>query len=308
MSMLLMVAAMKSKLGNPIRKLVLIKLADNANDDGICWPSYRHIADQCEIDRKTAIRHVEWLEENKFLSKQYRKDDERGNKSNVYRIDIASGTAHLGSQNTQPSGAESPPPSGTESPRTSNSFEPINEPVNYIAPSTDGACKVCGGTGVEIGFDSDSGGQIQYNCSQCTGKEPQANPDQPSPSKAGSESKSKRKTKAEKLLDKLRSSGYLIAQASDDVLTEWCKLRARKGASDSDLVHKRIDGQLQILINHGMTIDAALTEQVARNWTDLKAEWFDVMKGRLPNQQEWAQQTQPGWSAGLENEIYRGGK
>ena len=31
MSMLLMVAAMKAKLGNPIRKLVLIKLADNAN-------------------------------------------------------------------------------------------------------------------------------------------------------------------------------------------------------------------------------------------------------------------------------------
>ena len=38
MSMLLMVAAMKAKLGNPIRKLVLIKLADNANDDGICCP------------------------------------------------------------------------------------------------------------------------------------------------------------------------------------------------------------------------------------------------------------------------------
>ena len=57
-----------------------------------------------------------------------------------------------------------------------------------------------------------------------------------------------------------------------------------------------------------MTIDSALTEQVARNWTDLKAEWFDMMKGRLPNQQEWGQQTQPGWSAGLENEIYRGDK
>ena len=118
MSMLLMVAAMKAKLGNPIRKLVLIKLADNANDDGICWPSYRHIADQCEIDRKTAIRHVEWLEDNKFLSKQYRKDDERGNKSNIYRIDIAGGIAHLVAQNTQPGGIESPPPSGTESPRT----------------------------------------------------------------------------------------------------------------------------------------------------------------------------------------------
>lgn len=129
MSMLLMVAAMKSKIGNPIRKLVLIKLADNANDEGICWPSYRHIADHCEIDRKTAMRHIQWLEDNKFLSKTYRKDDERGNKSNVYRVDIASGIEHLGAQNDQPSTTESPPPSPTESPRTSHSLEPIIEPV-----------------------------------------------------------------------------------------------------------------------------------------------------------------------------------
>jgi len=170
---------------------------------------------------------------------------------------------------------------------------------NSSVPPAGGTCEMCCGTGIEIGFDSASGGPIQYNCSQCTGQEPQppAKPEKP-----------KRKTKAEKLFDKLRLSGYLIAQASDDVLTEWCKLRAKKCASDSDLVHKRIDGQLQILINHGMTIDAALTEQVARNWTDLKAEWFDVMKGRLPNQQQWEQQTQSGWSAGCESELHRGDK
>ncbi|MCL7679870.1 helix-turn-helix domain-containing protein, partial [Klebsiella pneumoniae] len=44
MSMTLMAKAMAIKTGNPIRKLVLIKLADNANDFGECWPSYKHIA------------------------------------------------------------------------------------------------------------------------------------------------------------------------------------------------------------------------------------------------------------------------
>lgn len=34
MSMELMVRAMKIKVGNPLRKLVLLKLADNANDQG----------------------------------------------------------------------------------------------------------------------------------------------------------------------------------------------------------------------------------------------------------------------------------
>lgn len=177
---------------------------------------------------------------------------------------------------------------------TSNESSSSN---NSFAPSTDGACKVCGGTGSIF----DESRESLTPCKKCqgTGQEPQppAKPEKP-----------KRKTKAEKLFDKLRTSGYMIAQASDDVLTEWCKLRVKKGASDSDLVHKRIDGQLRILINHGMTIDAALTEQVARNWTDLKAEWFDVMKGRLPNQQQWEQQTQSGWSAGCESEMHRGEK
>jgi len=63
MSMELMVKAMKLKVGNPLRKLVLLKLADNANDQGECWPSYQHIADQCEIGRSTVKGHVRALEE-----------------------------------------------------------------------------------------------------------------------------------------------------------------------------------------------------------------------------------------------------
>jgi hypothetical protein len=46
-----MAKAMAIKTGNPIRKLVLIKLADNANDSGECWPSYKHIADHCECSK-----------------------------------------------------------------------------------------------------------------------------------------------------------------------------------------------------------------------------------------------------------------
>jgi hypothetical protein len=46
-SMMLMVKAI-GLVGNPLRKLVLLKLADNASDQGECWPSYQYIADQCE--------------------------------------------------------------------------------------------------------------------------------------------------------------------------------------------------------------------------------------------------------------------
>lgn len=41
-------AACKVRTGDPLSKLVLIALADRANDEGRCWPSIETIADDCE--------------------------------------------------------------------------------------------------------------------------------------------------------------------------------------------------------------------------------------------------------------------
>ena len=70
MSMRLMVQAMNCEVGNPARKLVLLKLADNANDDGICFPSYQYIADKCEMTRRSAISHIEYLIKMGLVSKK----------------------------------------------------------------------------------------------------------------------------------------------------------------------------------------------------------------------------------------------
>lgn len=69
MSMELMVKAMKIRVGNPLRKLVLIKLADNASDQGECWPSYQHIADQCEISKRSVMNHITALCESGLVKK-----------------------------------------------------------------------------------------------------------------------------------------------------------------------------------------------------------------------------------------------
>ena len=58
MSLILMAQTLKLKVGNPLRKLVLLKLADNANDNGECWPSHGNIADHCEISERSAKAHV----------------------------------------------------------------------------------------------------------------------------------------------------------------------------------------------------------------------------------------------------------
>ncbi|MGA3682506.1 helix-turn-helix domain-containing protein [Pseudomonas graminis] len=129
MSMDLMVKAMKTKVGNPLRKLVLIKLADNAGDQGECWPSYQHIADQCEIDRSTVRKHIKQLEAQGLVRIENR-EGPKGNSTNLYFLTISG----VGRKST-PVGPESPgvgpqPTGGVgpESTRTSHSFEPVIEP------------------------------------------------------------------------------------------------------------------------------------------------------------------------------------
>ena len=130
MSMRLMVQAMNCKVGNPARKLVLLKLADNANDDGICFPSYQYIADKCEMTRRSAINHIEYLIKMGLVSKKERKNKD-GSISNLYLLHLEQGSENfaLGSENIS-LGSENFALGGSEniSPRTSHSLEPVNEP------------------------------------------------------------------------------------------------------------------------------------------------------------------------------------
>lgn len=136
MSMILMAKAMQLKVGNPSRKLVLIKLADNANDKGECFPSYQHVADQCEISRRSVINHIDALCEQGLVRKVYR-SGEKGNSSNVYKLNLDDPIQESPSEKSalgmvkdlhQPSEKSAPPPSEKSAPRTSHSFEPVNEP------------------------------------------------------------------------------------------------------------------------------------------------------------------------------------
>ena len=130
MSMRLMVQAMNCEVGNPARKLVLLKLADNANDDGICFPSYQYIADKCEMTRRSAISHIEYLIKMGLVSKKERKNKD-GSISNLYFLHLEQGSEifALGGENIS-LGSENFALGGSEniSPRTSHSLEPVNEP------------------------------------------------------------------------------------------------------------------------------------------------------------------------------------
>lgn len=127
----LMVKAMKTKVGNPLRKLVLIKLADNANDMGECWPSYQHIADQCEIGRSTVKVHIRELEKSGLLRREFRRKGEL-NQSNVFHLALEGGAAPAlggGAADNPPGAGDNPGGGAGAAPRTSHSSEPVKEPV-----------------------------------------------------------------------------------------------------------------------------------------------------------------------------------
>lgn len=146
MSMELMARAMKVKVGNPVRKLVLLKLADNASDQGECWPSYQYIADQCEVSKRSVITHIDGLIDSGLLRKEVRKGP-KGNSSNVYFLTLYGAGDSLGKNNevvqevhppsagdSLPSAGAASPPSAGAAPRTSHSLESINEPKKESKP------------------------------------------------------------------------------------------------------------------------------------------------------------------------------
>ncbi|MEQ5159922.1 helix-turn-helix domain-containing protein [Proteus terrae] len=142
MSMLLMAKAMQLQVGSTAQKMVLLKLADNANDKGECFPSYETIARHCEISRQSAINHIKSLCKKGFVRKVTRKTD-KGHTSNLYILDLETKSLDEGSQNSVPEvvkefdhGSQTIGLGGSQKflPRTSKSF---NQTINLKKLSSD---------------------------------------------------------------------------------------------------------------------------------------------------------------------------
>lgn len=107
---------------DPTCLLVLASLADQANDDGYCWPSIRSTAARCRISDRQTQRWITRLVEMGLLEVR-----ERPGTSNMYRIvggdahDTPRGDAHV-------TGGVTPMSGGVRHPRHPNHKEPKIEP------------------------------------------------------------------------------------------------------------------------------------------------------------------------------------
>src|SRR3990170_5946037 len=66
--------AFRQKCKTPAEKLVLIALADLANDAGLCWPGQEYLAGKCDLSREAICRLLRSLEGQKTITSVRRKD------------------------------------------------------------------------------------------------------------------------------------------------------------------------------------------------------------------------------------------
>ena len=81
------------KTGSPISKLVLLKLADNADARGVCFPSLSYLAQYCEVSVRTVKRHINELEKQGFVKRIKRFDGSGRQRSNLYQLRLPSESA-----------------------------------------------------------------------------------------------------------------------------------------------------------------------------------------------------------------------
>lgn len=96
MSLKALVWAFDQRVGSSSPKLVLLKLADNFNDEtGVCYPSVGYIAEHTELNEKTVRICLKKLASMGFISAETRRIDGT-NLTNIYRLNLGGVLPKLG--------------------------------------------------------------------------------------------------------------------------------------------------------------------------------------------------------------------
>lgn len=86
MSIRLMSSIFENQEPKGAERLVLLALADNANDEGVCWPSVKTIAKKAAIDERRCHRIIKDLEELGYLIVTERQGANGLKSTNIYNV------------------------------------------------------------------------------------------------------------------------------------------------------------------------------------------------------------------------------
>jgi hypothetical protein len=137
MSVTVMAWAWKQDLTST-EKIVLVALADRADDDGLCWPGHKSLSTKCGLNRRTIVRVVDRLANKGLISIERRHREDGSLMSNRYVLhvnDMVQGDeAPPRDRGSPPSDTVSPPPSDTESHHDTSVFDTSVDPPPKNAP------------------------------------------------------------------------------------------------------------------------------------------------------------------------------
>ena len=134
---------MAQTTGHPLAKLLLAKLAEHANDNGVCHPSKELIAHDTEMAPSSVYKYLKLLNERKLaIPVEIEKTDQRtGRRYKVqgYQLAVSNLRSDPPRGNQSSSGQKYTPPRGRQFPRGRNannepSFEPSLKAVAFVAP------------------------------------------------------------------------------------------------------------------------------------------------------------------------------
>ena len=127
MSIRLMTEAWKANMPSG-RKMVLLALCDNANDQGECYPSISMLAEKCSMSERSVFNHIADLENSGAIVRK-----NRAGRSTVYHIDPCKFCTPANSAPLQPLH----PTPATVAPITINepSIEPSRKQKKQAAPA-----------------------------------------------------------------------------------------------------------------------------------------------------------------------------
>ena len=134
---------------DPTARLVLLSLADQANDDGWCWPSLASTGRRCGVSEDTVRRWITFLAMTGLVERHPREG-----RSTMYRV-TPSGPA-TPSADATPGEAATPTPSEAATPPLAAvlpepSRNPQEEPSDLPPPDGGGAVAVLPGMPEELG-------------------------------------------------------------------------------------------------------------------------------------------------------------
>ena len=133
----------------PTPKLILMALADAANECGICWPSVSTLADKCCVSMRTVRRVMRNLIERRLLlaEQRYRRDGSCS--SNRYRLQLEGGDrlspAPVAGDTTPGQGCEGPRDAGVIPGTTSRTVKEPQPPQGTAASVLDTEAEDSGG-------------------------------------------------------------------------------------------------------------------------------------------------------------------